>query len=158
LNANKKVTTQALLFKTNHRKFNLPSLPTSFIEDAYDQIELLGFPLYSYFDLIDDVYQEHIKASELNNYINQNVLLYGALVNTRFHRTSNGKLIRFCTFVDCAGHYFDTVHFSKVVDKYPIHGLGVYECYGKVTEEFDFCSLDIIWTKKMSLKRDPRSL
>ena len=157
LNANKKTTTQALLFKTNHRKFNLPSLNTSFIEDAYDQIELLGFPLYSYFDLIDEVYQEHIKAIELNNYINQNVLLYGSLVNTRFHKASNGKLIRFCTFVDCTGHYFDTVHFSKVVDKYPIHGLGIYECYGRVTEEFDFCSLDIIWTKKMSLKRDPRS-
>jgi DNA polymerase-3 subunit alpha len=44
-----------------------------------------------------------------------------------------------------------------VVDKFPIHGIGVYACYGKVTEEFDFCSLDIIWSKKMALKPDPRS-
>ena len=157
LNVNKQGTTQARLFKTNHRKFNLPSLKTTFIEEAYDQIELLGFPLCSYFYLIDEVCQENIKASELNRYINQNVLLYGVLVNTRFHKASNGKLIRFYTFVDRAGYYFDTVHFTKVVDKYPIHGISVYECYGKVTEEFDFCSLDIIWTKKLSLKPDPRS-
>jgi DNA polymerase-3 subunit alpha len=153
----KQGTTQARLFKTNHRKFNLPTLNTTFIEEAYDQTELLGFPLCNYFDLMDDACQQSIKASELNTYINQNVLLYGVLVNTRFHKASNGKLLRFCTFVDREGHYFDTVHFTKVVDKFPIHGIGVYACYGKVTEEFDFCSLDIIWSKKMTLKPDPRS-
>jgi DNA polymerase-3 subunit alpha len=157
LNVSKQGTTQARLFKTNHRKFNLPTLNTTFIEEAYDQTELLGFPLCNYFDLMDDACQQSIKASELNTYINQNVLLYGVLVNTRFHKASNGKLLRFCTFVDREGHYFDTVHFTKVVDKFPIHGIGVYACYGKVTEEFDFCSLDIIWSKKMTLKPDPRS-
>ena len=157
LNVSKQGTTQARLFKTNHRKFNLPTLNTTFIEEAYDQTELLGFPLCNYFDLMDDACQQSIKASELNTYINQNVLLYGVLVNTRFHKASNGKLLRFCTFVDREGHYFDTVHFTKVVDKFPIHGIGVYACYGKVTEEFDFCSLDIIWSKKMALKPDPRS-
>jgi DNA polymerase-3 subunit alpha len=103
------------------------------------------------------VCQENVKASALNKYVNQNVLLYGVLVNTRFHKASNGKLIRFCTFVDRDGHYFDTVHFTKVVAKYPINGIGVYGCYGKVTEAFDFCSLDIIWSKKTPLKPDPRS-
>lgn len=157
LNVSRQGTTQARLFKPQHRQFNLPSLTTTFVEEAYDQIELLGFPLCSYFDLMDGTCQDNIKASDLNKYTNQNVLLYGVLVNTRFHKASNGKLLRFCTFVDRDGDYFDTVHFSKVVDKYPINGMGVYECYGKVTEEFDFCSLDIIWSKKMSLKADPRS-
>lgn len=48
--------------------------------------------------------------------------------------------------------------FSKVVDKYPISGIGVYACYGKAAEELDFCTIDIIWTKKISLLLDPRSL
>ncbi|WP_111309595.1 DNA polymerase III subunit alpha [Confluentibacter sediminis] len=157
LGANKKDTMQAKLFKPNHKKFQLPTLITTWIENAYDQIELLGFPLCGYFDLVDEVFQDNIRACDMNKHINQNVLLYGALVNTRFHKTSNGKLIRFCTFVDSEGNYFDTVHFTKVVDTYPIHGMGVYACYGKITEEFDFCSLDIIWSKKMSLKQDPRS-
>ena len=157
LNVSKQGATQARLFKPKHRQFNLPTLTTTNIEEAYDQIELLGFPLGSYFDLIDHVCQENVKASALNKYVNQNVLLYGVLVNTRFHKASNGKLIRFCTFVDGDGHYFDTVHFTKVVAKYPINGIGVYGCYGKVTEAFDFCSLDIIWSKKTPLKPDPRS-
>ncbi|WP_338357313.1 DNA polymerase III subunit alpha [Yeosuana marina] len=157
LNAHKQGATQARLFKTNHRQFVLPTMTTTCVEDAYDQIELLGFPLCGYFDLMAEPCLESTKASELNSYINQKVLLYGVLVNTRFHKASNGKLLRFCTFVDREGHYFDTVHFTKVVDKYPISGIGVYACCGRVTEEFDFCSLDIIWSKKMSLKPDPRS-
>ena len=156
LNVSKSKTPQAKLFKPKHRQFNLPSLNTSYIEDAYDQMELLGFPLCNYFDLIDEPLNKSILAKNLNKYINQSVLLYGVLVNTRFHTASNGKLLRFCTFIDQDGNYFDTVHFTKVVEKYPIHGLGVYACFGRVTESFDFCSLDIIWSKKMSLKPDPR--
>ncbi|WP_418603782.1 hypothetical protein [Hwangdonia sp.] len=156
LNVNKQETTQARLFKTNHRKFQLPSLSTTNVEDAYDQIELLGFPLCGYFQLVDNGLNDGIKANDLNKYKNKNALLNDVLVNTRFHKTSHGKRIRFCTFVDQDGHCFETVHFTKVVDKYPINGMGVYTCYGKVKEEFDFCSLDIIWTNKMSLTPDPR--
>jgi DNA polymerase-3 subunit alpha len=158
LNTNRTKTTQPKLFKPNHKQFTLPHLQTTWIEDAYDQMELLGFPLCNYFELINDELLEHIKAKEMHKYINKTVVLYGTLVNTRFHKGANGKLMRFCTFTDKAGDYFDTVHFSKVVDKYPINGIGVYACCGKIVEEFDFCSLDIIWTKKLSLLPDPRSL
>ncbi|GAA4810954.1 DNA polymerase III subunit alpha [Litoribaculum gwangyangense] len=158
LNTSKVKTTQSKLFKPNHKQFKLPSLKTSWIEDAYDQMELLGFPLCNYFELVNEELIDHIKAKEMDKYINKTVILYGVLVNTRFHKGSNGKLMRFCTFTDREGDYFDTVHFSQVVDKYPINGLGVYACCGKIVEEFDFCSLDIIWTKKLSLIQDPRSL
>ncbi|WNH09907.1 DNA polymerase III subunit alpha [Thalassobellus suaedae] len=158
LNASKAKTTQSKLFKPNHKQFKLPSLTTTWVENAYDQMELLGFPLCNYFELINDELIENIKAIDMKKYINQTVVLYGVLVNTRFHKGSNEKLMRFCTFTDREGDYFDTVHFSKVVDKYPINGLGVYACCGKIVEEFDFCSLDIIWTKKLSLLQDPRSL
>lgn len=155
-NANSSKTVQARLFKPIQKQFKLPTLQSSFIEEAYDQMELLGFPLCSYFALINETLQPHIKATEFQHYINKNVLLYGVLVNTRHHKTAQGKRIRFCTFVDEDGHYFDTVHFTKVVEKYLIHGHGVYACYGKVTSDFDFCSLDIIWSRKLSLKPDPR--
>lgn len=156
LNANKAKTTQEKLFKPKHKRFELPSLRTTWLEDAYDQMELLGFSLCDYFKLVDEDFLEHIKAKEMNQYIGKTVVLYGVLVNTRFHKGSNDKLMRFCTFTDQDGDYFDTVHFSQVVDKYPIHGLGVYACCGKVIEEFDFCSIDIIWTRKLHLKPDPR--
>ena len=158
LNASKAKTTQSKLFKPKHKQFKLPSLKTTWIEDTYDQMELLGFPLCNYFELIDDVLLENIKAKDMDKHINKTVVLYGVLVNTRFHKGSNGKRMRFCTFTDKEGDYFDTVHFSKVVDTYPINGLGVYACCGKIVEEFDFCSLDIRWTKKLSLLPDPRGL
>ncbi|WP_452232081.1 DNA polymerase III subunit alpha [Lacinutrix sp. MEBiC02595] len=156
LRVSKTKTAQAKLFKTEHKQFDLPTINTSFVEEAYDQMELLGFPLCDYFDLIDEPLNESILVKDLNKNINKTVLLYGILVNTRFHKASNGKLLRFCTFTDTEGNYFDTVHFTKVVEKYPIHGLGVYACYGKVTASFDFCSLDIIWSRKLALKPDPR--
>jgi len=112
--------------------------------------------LCDYFDLINEPLQESILVKDLNKNSNKLVLLYGVLVHTRFHKASNGKLLRFCTFTDKEGNYFDTVHFTKVVEKYPIHGLGVYACFGKVTASFDFCSLNIIWSRKLALKPDPR--
>lgn len=156
LNANKSKTTQSKLFKPKHKQFKLPSLKTTWIEDTYDQMELLGFPLCNYFDLLNETLHESISAKNMHAYVNKTVWLYGALVNTRFHKGSNGKRMRFCTFTDQDGHYFDTVHFSTVVDAFPVSGLGVYACFGKVTEEFGFCSIDIQWSKKLSLLPDPR--
>ncbi|OBX22339.1 MULTISPECIES: DNA polymerase III subunit alpha [Bizionia] len=156
INSSKAKTPQKQLFKPNHKAFTLPKLNSSWIEDAYDQMELLGFPLCNYFDLINEPIREHIKAKNMFQHRNENVLLYGKLVNTRFHKGATGKLMRFCTFVDDEGCYFDTVHFHDTVEKYPIHGIGIYACYGKITEEFDFCSVEIIWTQKMALKPDPR--
>lgn len=156
LNANKKNTVQSVLFNTNHRKFELPALKTSVIEDVYDQMELLGFPLYDYFSLVNEDFKPYISANKLHQHKNSLVRLYGKLVHTRFHKASNNKLMRFCTFIDQKGDYFDTVHFHNTVDKYPVYGIGIYECYGKVVEEFDFCSLEIMYSRKMQLKPDPR--
>ncbi|WP_223034874.1 DNA polymerase III subunit alpha [Hanstruepera marina] len=156
VNSSNANVTQKPLFRLNHKVFNLPKFNTTWVEDSYDQMELLGFPLCNYFDLINEPLHPHILASEMMHNVNKSVLLYGKLVNTRFHKASNGKLMRFCTLVDSVGDYFDTVHFHDTVDKYPIHGIGIYACYGKIIEEFGFCSVEIIRTTKLSLKPDPR--
>lgn len=157
LNAYRSTTRQPLLFKPMHKKFVLPKLNTGWLENAYDQMELLGFHLFDHFKIIDEELKSTLRKKDFNKYNGAKILIYGVLVNTRFHTTSAGKKIRFCTFTDLDGEYFDTVHFTKVVDKYPIHGRGVYSCYGKVSEEFGFYSLDIIWSIKISIKPDPRS-
>ncbi|WP_053975472.1 DNA polymerase III subunit alpha [Mangrovimonas xylaniphaga] len=158
LNKNKLKSSQALLFKPEHKTYKLPKLNGNWLENAYDQMELLGFPLCGYFDLVEETLMPHILVKDFKKYVNKQVLLYGALVHTRFHKTSQGKRIRFCTFIDKEGQYFDTVHFTKVVDLYPIHGIGVYACYGTVTEDHDFCSLDILWSRKLGLRQDPRNI
>lgn len=157
LNASKRSTGHPKLFQPKQREFPLPRLEHSWLEDAYDQMELLGFPLYDYFDLIAEELKSSLTAKDMPRHKNKAILLYGILVNTRFHTTVQGKEMRFCTFTDLEGNYFDTVHFPQAVGRYPVHGRGVYACYGKVTEEFGHYGLDIIWSKKMPLKPDPRS-
>lgn len=156
INALKKRTGNTVLFAPKHKEFVLPKLEDNWLEDAYDQMELLGFPLYSYFDLISEKILSDSRAKHMPDYLNKEILLYGILVNTRFNTTKNNTNMRFSTFIDREGEYFDVVHFTNVVDKYPIHGIGVYACYGKVTEEFGQYSLEAIWTRKLGLLPDPR--
>lgn len=157
LNANGSKNKQAQLFKIKHRQFNLPKLKTNWIEDAYDEMELLGFPLCNYFKLIDEKMSSNVMANEMKNFVDKNVLIYGSLVTTRFNKTSQGKLMRLSTFIDKMGNYFDAVHFTDVVDKYPINGLGVYACYGTIKDRFGFYSMVIVKSKKLSIRPDPRN-
>ncbi|RLJ67466.1 helix-hairpin-helix protein, partial [Lacinutrix venerupis] len=157
LNVSKRKTTQSKLFKTEHKQFNLPTIKTSVVEEAYDQMELLGFPLCNYFDLVNETLEGDVLASQMNQFINKTILIYGNLVTTRFNKTSQGKLMRLSTFIDKKGDYFDAVHFTNVVNQFPINGLGIYACYGKITSKFDFCSMIITRSKKISLISDPRT-
>ncbi|WP_179354379.1 DNA polymerase III subunit alpha [Winogradskyella vidalii] len=158
LNAKGGKSNQAKLFKSQHKEFKLPKLDSTWIEDAYDEMELLGFPLCGYFSLIEEKTSNGVFASNMRDHVGKKILIYGSLVTTRYNRTSQGKLMRLSTFVDFAGDYFDAVHFSNVVEKYPINGLGIYACYGIVKERFDFCSISIVFSKKMNLKQNPRNL
>ncbi|MCT8340204.1 DNA polymerase III subunit alpha [Flavobacteriaceae bacterium TK19130] len=156
IEAGKRKVSHPRLFQQEHKRFTLPSLEHNWLEDAYDQMELLGFPLCDYFNLISEPLKNDLKAADMPRFCNRETLLYGVLVNTRFNTTKHGKRMRLSTFVDVEGHYFDAVHFTRVVEKYPIHGRGVYACYGKITEEFGHHSMDIRWSRKLSLKPDPR--
>jgi len=156
LNATKSTNKQPKLFKPNHKHFELPVLETNAIEDAYDEMELLGFPLFGYFGLIDEAIEGDITAIDMQHHINKQVIIFGNLVNTRFNTTSQGKLMRLSTFVDKKGNYFDAVHFTNVVHQYPIHGLGVYKCLGRITEKFGFCSMIISKSRKVRMASNPR--
>jgi DNA polymerase-3 subunit alpha len=147
---------QGRLFKIQHSSFTIPEFNPDWIENVYDEMELLGFTLCDYFKLVTDKYYPHIKAKAMCNFSDKNVLLYGKLVTTRFNKTSKGKLMRLSTFIDSEGHYFDAVHFTNVVHQYPINGMGIYACYGKITNRYGFCSMNIIKSKKLGIKTDPR--
>lgn len=157
LNANGLKSNQSKLFKIQHKQFQLPKLQSNWVEDAYDEMELLGFPLCHYFKLVNESMKNDVLASDMKYYIDKNILIYGSLVTTRFNKTYQGKLMRLSTFIDKKGNYFDAVHFTSVVDKYPVNGLGIYACFGKITDRFDFYSMNIIWSKKLTILPDPRN-
>ncbi len=157
LNANRKETTQAKLFKTNHKHFTLPNLKPLGLKMLTTKWNYLGFPLCNYFDLVNQPMEDGYLASQMNQFIGKNMLIYGNLVTTRYNKTSQGKLMRLSTFVDQKGAYFDAVHFTDVVNQFPINGLGVYACYGKITDRFGFYSMSVIWSKKLTIIPDPRT-
>lgn len=88
---------------------------------------------------------------------NQQVLIYGLLITIRPNKTSQNKLMRLSTFIDIEGNYFDAVHFTDVVHLYPINGIGIYGCYGKITNRYGFCSMNVIQSKKIRIQIDPRN-
>lgn len=98
-----------------------------------------------------------VLASRMKDFVGNEILIYGNLVTTRFNKTSQGKLMRLSTFIDQNGDYFDAVHFRDVVEKFPINGLGIYACYGRITDRFDFYSMRVVWSRKMGVLSDPRN-
>jgi len=146
------------LFNTEAKKFELPALEQSAIEEVYDEIELLGWPVsHSYFELLETPFRGEIMAGEMMVRLGKKVRMLGLLVTIKYVRTVKKEWMHFGTFIDFEGQFFDTVHFPQAVVKYPFRGEGVYLVMGKIVEEFGFPSLQVEKMAKMPLKKDPRS-
>lgn len=144
------------LFQAEKPVHEIPTLSTDKYEDAFDQIELLGFSLCSPFDLLTKPASSILKATELIQFVGQEVEIDGYLVTTKKTTTSGGKKMFFGTFLDEEGHFIDTVHFPPIAAKYPFNGRGVYKLKGKVTEEFESVSIEISEMNRLPIIEDPR--
>ena len=148
---------QPMMFQAPLREYALPNLDHTSVEDAYDELELIGFPLtLSEFDLLHTAFRGSCKATELAQHIGREVRMVGNLVTTKGVRTVRGELMRFGTFLDVDGQFFDTVHFPPSLKQNPFSGRGVYLIKGKVVEEFGFPSLEVTRMAKLPWKADPR--
>ncbi|MFA7471253.1 MAG: hypothetical protein WCY63_11810, partial [Weeksellaceae bacterium] len=85
------------------------------------------------------------------------IRMVGEFVTAKKTRTKNGQLMKFGTFFDAEGDFFDTVHFPASLKKYPLRGEGLYLLEGKVVVDFGFPSLEVSRCGKIGLKKDPRS-
>lgn len=152
----KKDIPMADLFRVAPREFTVPKLQNSWKEDAFDQIELLGFPIHNPFRLLleDDV--PAIPARELPKYEGQTVWIKGYLIHAKRTSTSGGELMYFGTFLDEEGHWLDTVHFPEIAKLFRFRGSGVYKIRGKVIVEYDCLSVETEYMEKMAIIEDPR--
>jgi DNA polymerase-3 subunit alpha len=139
------------LFETEIKKWKLPELIDSPIDEAFDEMELFGFSLCSPFDLLQDKLPSLLKARDLKNNINKKVTIVGYLISIKGTRTSKGDGMYFGTFIDLDGHWIDTVHFPPSAKQYPFTGNGCYELRGKVVEEYDFTSIEVEYMKRMPM-------
>jgi DNA-directed DNA polymerase III PolC len=159
LRSGKKVpaAVQGSLFSFPVRNFSLPNLPSNPIEDAYDEMELLGFPVtLSWFDLLQTNFRGEVKAREMIHHTGKTVRMLGYLVTLKYVKTVNNELMHFGNFVDADGELFDTVHFADSLKQYPFQGKGMYLLLGTLTEEFGHPSLTVQKMAKMPFKPDPR--
>lgn len=144
------------LFVSEKRNYKTPKLVSSFLEDAFDEIEHYGFPLSSPFLLLTEPLDQKILADDLLNHEGKTVTVFGDYVTAKRTSTSKGDLMYFGTFIDVKGNPIDTVHFPIIAQKYPFRGSGVYRITGKVTQEFDCVSIEVSEMEKLAIIQDPR--
>lgn len=152
-----KKSVQNALFYSKPKTFTLPQLETSLIENAYDEIELIGFPVtMTHFDMLKTSFRGEILAKDMIQFVGKKVRMVGNLVTIKYVKTVKKEWMHFGTFLDATGEFFDSVHFPKSLQNYPFKGKGVYLILGEVTEEFEFPSLTVEKLAKLPLKGDPR--
>ena len=80
----------------------------------------------------------------------------GYLITTKNTVTKNQQMMHFGTFIDREGYFVDTVHFPPIASKFPFRGRGVYAITGKVLEEFDCITIEVVAMYKLAVIEDPR--
>ena len=139
-------------FDEPHIDFALPKFNTYPLEDAFDEIEILGFPLGDAFQLIDDDLKGITYARDLPANIGKQVTVMGQLVTTKDSRTAKKEHMAFGTFLDPAGDWLDTLHWPDSLRKYPLAGSGFYKMTGRVSGEFGVYAIEVSSMHKIGLK------
>lgn len=146
------------LFANDAARPVLPALESSPLEDLYDEIELLGFPVSApMFTLARSDYAGDLAAVQLKDHVGRTVRMVGDFVCSKTVRTKNGQLMKFGTFLDAAGNFFDTVHFPSSLRNFPLYGSGLYLIQGKVVEDFGCPGIEVQKVGRMPLRPDPRA-
>ena len=144
------------LFKTEKIAYKTPNLPNTSMEDAFDEMELLGFPLCDPFNLLLSPSTNKLRAKHLASLCGKLITIEGYLVTTKRTSTSTGKPMYFGTFLDRDGDFVDTVHFPPVAAKYKFRGKGIYSITGKVIEEYDCINIEVVKMERVAIIEDPR--
>jgi len=145
------------LFPVRRREFKLPELEQTELENAYDELELLGFPVsIPAFELLETPFRGEILAREMLQNVGKKVRMLGHLVTIKYVRTKHKQWMHFGCFLDAEGEFFDVVNFPDSLKKYPYKGQGIYLVYGEITEEFGFPGMTVEKMAKLPYRPDPR--
>ncbi|WP_443947033.1 DNA polymerase III subunit alpha [Pedobacter sp. AW1-32] len=146
----------AELFSVERKNYALPELTGTVLEDAYHELELLGFPLtLSMFDLLKTNFRGDIRAETLTEHTGKTVKLVGQYVCEKTVYTKNNKKMWFGTFIDADGNFFDTVHFPNSTATYPFRGHGCYLILGTVLLDFGSPSIEVKQFAKLPIAENP---
>ncbi|MFY7670823.1 DNA polymerase III subunit alpha [Tenacibaculum sp. MEBiC06402] len=144
------------LFRVERSSYEIPKLTSTELENAFDEIELLGFPLSNPFELLVNRNLSSFRVKKLPYYIGKTITIEGYLITIKKTKTAKGKQMFFGTFLDVDGDFIDTVHFPLIAQKYPFRGKGIYRITGKVMEEFDCITIETQTMQRLAIIEDPR--
>jgi DNA-directed DNA polymerase III PolC len=145
-----------MLLQEPVKDYKLPTLERAAFEDAFDEIELLSFPVScTPFDLLQTTYRGTVRAKDLLSHHKKSVKMLAYLISRKHVPTKRGTMY-FGTWIDSEGEYFDTAHFADSLEKYPFLGGGCYLLLGNVEVDFHFPTVTIIKMAKMPFIPDPR--
>lgn len=139
------------LFDTEPKEYPLPTLTRHETEDAFDELELLGFPLCDPFKLLATSERGDTMARDLIRKVEKHVHITGYVVTTKDTRTKTNEPMHFGTFLDPHGEVFDTVHFPNITRAYPFRGRGFYAIRGKVVEDFGVTMIEVSHMEKLPM-------
>jgi DNA polymerase-3 subunit alpha len=149
-------TRQLILLEEPTKEYQLPVIERDSFEDAFDEIEILGFPVsFSPFDLLQTKYRGNVMARDLTKFHKQQVRMLAYLISRKHVPTKKGAMF-FGTWIDAQGEYFDTAHFPNCLEEYPFQGGGCYLLLGTVEVDFHFPTITIHKMAKMPFIPDPR--
>ena len=138
------------------KEYTLPKVQRHPLEDAFDEIEILGFPVsVSPFELLQIKYRGSVMAKDLTKYHKKQVKMLAYLISRKHVPTKRGTMYS-GTWIDAEGEYFDTAHFPDNLSQYPFQGGGCYLLLGTVEVDFHFPTITILKMAKMPFIPDPR--
>jgi len=139
------------LFRKTTVTLDLPVLPVYCLDDYYDDIELLGFPVGDPFLLADDDPAAYTPGVDLCQYVGGTVTVLGYHITHKPVRTVKGQVMSFGTFIDSRKDWIDTVHFPPIHAATP-PGAGFFRITGKVIEDFGMYSIEVTQVSKVGIR------
>jgi DNA polymerase-3 subunit alpha len=136
--------------------YTLPRLREGKYDQAFDEIELLGFPLCSPFELLEETPAGTLCVRDFPRYRKTRIQVLGYFVTRKSLRTKRGEPMAFGTWLDTNGDYFDTTHFPGVWRHGELRAGGVYLITGKVSEDFGFLTIDAERVSRLAYVPDER--
>lgn len=142
-------------FGTQNHDYQLPVMNTQPLEDAYDEMELFGFPVtLTWFDMLKTRFRGEVFAKNMLQNVGKQYRMLGKLVSLKYVKTSKGELMHFANFLDVNGDVFDATIFPNVLKMYPFQGDGIYLMLGKIVEEFGHPSIEVQKMAKIEIKEN----
>lgn len=169
---------KAELFATGGRNWSLPNLPDDPLEDAYDELELLGYivsplretaPVFDpkrlqgavtppVFTLLEQPLAPYeVLALDFPSRIGQTVHITGFLICTKRVRTIKGDMMGFSDFIDVRGDFFDAVLFPDAYEQFNLSYGQLYRLQGRLVDDFGVVGVEVKAVERLAYRADPRN-